>query len=52
MYAPQYTAQETTELESNSTIQFQLLQVKRVFVFKMIHSEKWIYSMHFKIFIS
>lgn len=52
MYASQYTAQETTELESNSTIQFQLLQVKRVYVFKTIHSEKRIYRMHFKIFIS
>lgn len=52
MYASQYAAHETTELESNLIIQFQLLQVKRVFVFKKIHSEKWIYRMHFKIFIS
>lgn len=50
MYASQYTAQESTELESNSTIQH--LQVKGVFVFKKIHSEKQIYRMHFKIFIS
>lgn len=47
-----YTAQESTELESNSTIPFQHLKVTKVFVFKKIHSEELIYRMHFKIFIS